>query len=77
MDHQFGLVGTVNLDKRSFWLNFEMTLLIDDGKAMGELLQLADGYLSQARPLSWMEWRKRPLRKRLLENLFYLLSPLL
>ena len=77
VDHQFALVGTVNLDKRSLWLNFEMTLLIDDGQAMGELLQLADGYLSDARPVSWLEWRKRPLRQRVLENLFYLLSPLL
>ena len=77
VDHQFGLVGTVNLDKRSLWLNFEMTLLIDDGQAMGELLQLADGYLSEARKVSWLEWRKRPFRQRLLENLFYLLSPLL
>ncbi|GGB33238.1 cardiolipin synthase A [Oceanisphaera marina] len=77
VDHQFALVGTVNLDKRSLWLNFEMTLLIDDGQAMGELLQLADGYLSDAKPISWLEWRQRPVRQRVLENLFYLLSPLL
>ncbi|MFP2768386.1 cardiolipin synthase [Oceanisphaera sp. KMM 10153] len=77
VDHQFALVGTVNLDKRSLWLNFEMTLLVDDGQAMGELLQLADNYLSDAKPVSWLEWRKRPLRRRVAENLFYLLSPLL
>lgn len=77
VDHQFGLVGTVNLDKRSLWLNFEMTVLVDDGQAMGELLQLADSYLSETRKVSWLIWRKRPLRQRLLENLFYLLSPLL
>ncbi|WP_298715534.1 cardiolipin synthase [uncultured Oceanisphaera sp.] len=77
VDHQFALVGTVNLDKRSLWLNFEMTLLVDDGAAMGELLQLADSYLSDAQPVSWLEWRQRPLRRRVAENLFYLLSPLL
>ncbi len=77
VDHQFALVGTVNLDKRSLWLNFEMTLLVDDGEAMGELLQLADGYLADAQPISWLEWRRRPLRRRVAENLFYLLSPLL
>ncbi len=77
VDHQFALVGTVNLDKRSLWLNFEMTLLVDDGQAMGELLQLADSYLSDAEPVSWLEWRQRPLRQRVAENLFYLLSPLL
>lgn len=77
VDHQFALVGTVNLDKRSLWLNFEMTLLVDDGEAMGELLQLADGYLSDAQTVCWLEWRRRPLRRRVAENLFYLLSPLL
>lgn len=77
VDHQFALVGTVNLDKRSLWLNFEMTLLIDDSNAMDELLQLADGYLAEAQQVSWLQWRKRPLSQRILENLFYLLSPLL
>lgn len=77
VDHQFALVGTVNLDRRSLWLNFEMTLLIDDGQVMGELLHLADSYLMHSKRVSWLEWRKRPLRQRILENLFYLLSPLL
>lgn len=77
VDHQFALVGTVNLDRRSLWLNFEMTLLIDDGQVMGELLHLADNYLMHSKRVSWLEWRKRPLRQRILENLFYLLSPLL
>ncbi|GAA3525818.1 cardiolipin synthase [Zobellella aerophila] len=77
VDEQFALVGTVNLDRRSLWLNFEMSLLIDDGDMVRKLLWLADTYLAEAEPVSWLSWRQRPLRQRVLENLFYLLSPLL
>ncbi|WP_116473636.1 cardiolipin synthase [Zobellella maritima] len=77
VDEQFALVGTVNLDRRSLWLNFEMSLLIDDGDMVRKLLWLADTYLAEAEPVSWLHWRQRPLRQRVLENLFYLLSPLL
>lgn len=30
VDGELSLVGTVNLDMRSLWLNFEITLAIDD-----------------------------------------------
>lgn len=30
VDGQLSLVGTVNLDMRSLWLNFEITIVIDD-----------------------------------------------
>ncbi|SQC12586.1 cardiolipin synthetase [Klebsiella pneumoniae] len=30
VDGELSLVGTVNLDMRSLWLNFEITLVIDD-----------------------------------------------
>ncbi len=77
VDEQLALVGSVNLDRRSFWLNFETTLLIDDHTFASELLALQQHYMSQASRLYLCSWERRPWRKRLLENLLYLLSPLL
>ena len=77
VDEQLALVGSVNLDRRSFWLNFETTLLVDDRAFANELLALQQHYMSQASRLYLSDWSRRPWRKRLLENLLYLLSPLL
>ncbi|GAA4497750.1 cardiolipin synthase [Pseudaeromonas paramecii] len=77
VDDALALVGTVNLDRRSLWLNFEATLLVDDPGFAGELARVQQDYLRRARPMSWQQWRQRSRWHRLRENLFYLLSPLL
>lgn len=77
VDDALALVGTVNLDRRSLWLNFEATLLVDDAGFADELARLQQDYLQRARLMSWQQWRQRSGWHRLRENLFYLLSPLL
>jgi len=71
------LVGTVNLDRRSFWLNFEMTMLIDNKKFAGELLRTQMHYTLASKQVSLEKWRQRSFFKRLLESIIYLFSPLL
>ncbi len=41
VDGELSLVGTVNLDMRSLWLNFEITLVIDDAGFGGDLAAVA------------------------------------
>ena len=50
VDDDFALVGTVNLDRRSLWLNFEITLLIDNPVFVAEMNQLVQGYMLEATP---------------------------
>ncbi|EKP0279738.1 cardiolipin synthase [Aeromonas bestiarum] len=77
VDDDFALVGTVNLDRRSLWLNFEVTLLIDNPVFVAEMTQLVQGYMIEATPMSLAKWRARPWYKKVTENIFYLFSPLL
>ncbi|WP_369434678.1 cardiolipin synthase [Psychromonas sp. MME1] len=77
IDEKIALLGTVNLDRRSFWLNFEMTMLIDDGDFSSELLTLQKQYLLASKQISLLEWKKRSYFKKLLEGTLYLFSPLL
>jgi cardiolipin synthase len=77
VDDDFALVGTVNLDRRSLWLNFEVTLLIDNPVFVAEMTQLVQGYMIEATPMSLAKWRARPWYKKVMENMFYLFSPLL
>lgn len=77
IDNQWCLVGTVNLDKRSVWLNFEVTLLIDHSPFILQLYQLQLFYIENSKKVLLSEWKKRSWLERVLENLFYLFNPLL
>lgn len=77
IDKKIALVGTVNLDQRSFWLNFEMTMLIDDQEVAVEILSTQMQYLLTSEQLSLEQWKTRSYFKKLLESILYLFSPLL
>ncbi|MDD2840943.1 MAG: cardiolipin synthase [Tolumonas sp.] len=77
VDDEIALIGTLNLDKRSLWLNFEVTLLVDDYSFATMLRELQQGYLHEAKQMALADWRDRPWIQRMLENVFYLFSPLL
>jgi cardiolipin synthase len=77
VDGQLSLVGTVNLDMRSLWLNFEITLVIDDAGFGNDLACVQDDYVARSQLLDAQEWLKRPFWHRIVERLFYFFSPLL
>ncbi|WP_220719408.1 cardiolipin synthase [Agarivorans litoreus] len=77
IDRQVALVGTVNLDMRSLWLNFEVTSIIDDKSYAEDLERIIRHYLKQSTRINPIAWRKRPIYRRLLENIVHIVSPLL
>lgn len=76
-DRSISMFGTVNLDMRSFWLNYELALFVYDREFAGDLQRLQQSYLEKSEPLRWEQWQRRPFRIRLLENTVRLFSPLL
>lgn len=77
IDDHLVLVGSVNLDMRSIWLNFEATLVVDDPAFCTAMVDLVAEYKKNSHRLELNEWRKRRFHKRVLENLAQLASPLL
>ncbi len=77
VDESLCLIGSINLDMRSLWLNFELTLLVYDDGFAGEVRAMQRGYRERARPLELESWRARPVTRRLLERVFQLVGPLL
>ncbi|QIE01990.1 cardiolipin synthase [Buchnera aphidicola] len=77
VDQQLSLIGTVNLDMRSLWLNFEITLVIDDSDFGYNLLTIQNEYISDSQLLDKKIWSMRSYWTRILEKIFYFLSPLL
>ncbi|HET8902446.1 MAG TPA: cardiolipin synthase [Saccharospirillum sp.] len=77
IDDHLVLVGSVNLDMRSLWLNFEATLVVDDPAFCNAMIALIADYKKNSHRLELSQWRKRRFHKRVLENLAQLASPLL
>jgi len=77
VDGDFCLFGSVNLDMRSFWLNFEMTLFIYDQDFTAQIRALQQHYLTQASLHDNDAFQTRSFGQRLLENIALLVGPLL
>jgi cardiolipin synthase len=77
VDRQVALFGSVNLDVRSFWLDFEVTLGVYDPDFAKRLLALQDIYIHNAIPVDPQTWQQRPGKERFIENLARLAGPLL
>ncbi|CAK9885135.1 MAG: Cardiolipin synthase A [Candidatus Erwinia impunctatus] len=77
VDGQLSLVGTVNLDMRSLWLNFEITLVIDDHAFGDDLAAVQSDYIARSQLLDARKWGRRAVWQRVVERLFYFFSPLL
>ncbi|PPI88169.1 cardiolipin synthase [Candidatus Pantoea edessiphila] len=77
VDGQLTLLGTFNLDMRSIWLNFEITLIIDDLNFGNNLADIQQSYIASSSLVDKKTWSKRAFWKKFLEMIFYLFSPLL
>lgn len=77
IDRQLAFFGTVNLDLRSLWLNFEMTMIIYDKPTAERLAHIVDEYRQQAIPLDPATWHQRHAISRFFENITHLFSPLI
>ncbi|MCK5931187.1 MAG: cardiolipin synthase [Fulvimarina manganoxydans] len=77
IDEEIGIVGSSNADVRSFVLNAEISVILHGGEAGQHLAAIHDAYIASSDPLKLEDWRARPKRARLAENLARLVSPLL
>lgn len=77
VDGSMSMFGTVNLDMRSLWLNYEVALFIYHRGFAASLRALQESYVNQSRRLDGSVWATRPFRQRLIENTLRLFSPLL
>jgi cardiolipin synthase len=64
-------VGTHNLDYRSFLLNLEINVVIDDAKVATALAARICRDLSESIEIDATTWRYRPIFQRLLEHVVY------
>jgi cardiolipin synthase len=76
-DSQVALVGSANMDLRSFRLNFEVHTLVHDETTATRLRETFDADLAQSRRVEYSEWEARAWSYRVKEGASRLVSPLL
>jgi cardiolipin synthase A/B len=77
IDSEVALIGSSNLDIRSFDLNAEVSVLIFDRTVVAALAKIQAGYLANAKAVTLQERRNLPVRQRVLENVARLMDSLL
>ncbi len=77
IDRKIAIIGTANIDYRSFDLNFEVNALVYDEELTGELIKVFYEDLADSERIDIGVWQKRPRMRQLLEKAAGLLSPLL
>lgn len=77
IDDDVCMLGTVNMDMRSFYLNLELTLVALDESVTRRLDKVRHGYLADCEELTLEVWRERSGTRQLVENIARLASPVL
>ncbi len=74
IDDEVAVIGSSNMDMRSFSLNMEVSLMVRGRSFVDEMREVEAGYREVSRELTLEEWRKQPLRSTILDNLARLTS---
>jgi cardiolipin synthase len=76
-DRHIGLIGSANLDRRSFELNFENNILFADDEFAAVIRARQDSYLADSDPVTIEEVDGFTLGQRLWQNTVAMVSPIL
>lgn len=75
IDDLVASVGSVNLDPRSFHLNFEVTSIFENA-AVKDLVKSFNEDLTKSKNISLEEWQKRGILIKIVQGWFNLFSPM-
>ncbi len=77
VDRRVGLIGSANLDRRSFELNFENNILFEDQTFAEAVRARQDDYLAKSVMVTRADVERYGIGLRLWQNLLATLSPML
>jgi cardiolipin synthase len=76
IDDEVAIIGSSNMDMRSFGLNMEISMLVRGEEFVRQMRDVEADYRALSRNLTLEEWEKQPLRSTVLDNLARLTSAL-
>ena len=76
VDDELAVIGTSNMDYRSFALNYEVVLFLEGAVVVDRLVEIQDDYRSLSRELTAESWRARNRKGRYVDNVMRLTAAL-
>jgi cardiolipin synthase A/B len=76
VDDMVGIIGSSNMDYRSFGLDYEITLMSTGKQFVADLQTISDEYRAVCHEINLAEWRARPKGQRYVDNVMRLVSAL-
>ena len=76
IDDDVAVIGSSNMDMRSFSLNMEVSMVVHGSSFVRELRGIEDDYRAHSRELTLEEWRRQGIFSTILDNIARLTSAL-
>ena len=76
VDDDVAVIGSSNMDMRSFALNHEVSMMLTGGDIVARFRKVEDDYRALSRELTIEEWRQRSMVQRYLDNTMRLTAAL-
>jgi cardiolipin synthase len=76
IDDHVAVIGSSNMDLRSFALNYEISLMLIGAPVVARFRSVEDEYRERSRPLTLADWDRRPARRKYVDNVMRLTSAL-
>ncbi len=76
IDDDVAVIGSSNMDMRSFALNYEVSMMVTGGDVVARFREVEDAYRAQSKELTIEEWRQRSKVQRYLDNTMRLTAAL-
>jgi cardiolipin synthase len=68
IDDQVAVIGSSNMDMRSFSLDLEISVMVKGSEFVQSLRRVEDSYRQRSRELTLDEWMARPMGSKILDN---------
>ena len=76
IDEEVAVIGSSNMDVRSFSLNMEVSVLVQGRGFVDAIREIEDGYRVKSRELQLEDWIRRPVAQKAFDNLARLTASL-
>ena len=77
IDGELAVVGSANMDMRSFYLNFEIATFLYDPKDVSEVIRVMESIMEKSRQISKEEIAQKSNIRKFIEDICRVFSPLL
>lgn len=77
LNEEAAIVGTINMDYRSFYLHYENGIWMHGGRAMAQIRADFTNTFSQSREVSYEEWKNRPLWMKIVQPVWNVFATLM